>query len=140
MKFRFQFLWVIVYQAIEILSSNSNCLIETLADIWEISTAYPCCFFDNVVPCLVWKWHVLLNQSLHDHWILQATNHIVTIYCFWKSYKSCSLQNTWWNSQKQVTYSLCTDHVSNCLIKSVNLDENKINEVHYWLIYYFWVV
>lgn len=47
-------------------------------------TAYPCCFFDNVVPRLVWKWHVLLNQSLHDNWILQGIQHIISNLLFLK--------------------------------------------------------
>ena len=39
-----------------------------------LNIAYPCCFFHNIVPSLVWKWHVLLNQSLHDNWILNLKN------------------------------------------------------------------
>lgn len=39
-----------------------------------LKIAYPCCFFHNIVPSLVWKWHVLLNQSLHDNWILNLKN------------------------------------------------------------------
>ena len=39
-----------------------------------LKSAYPCCFFHNIVPSLVWKWHVLLNQSLHDNWILNLKN------------------------------------------------------------------
>lgn len=62
------------------------------------------------------------------------TTHINDL-LFLKCLRDPTVYNTWSSSQKEWTYSLCTDHVSNCLIKSVNLDENKINIVSLQLIH-----
>lgn len=121
--------WLLKYNRTRLDWTNSCQIILDKQVIW-LRTAYPCCFFDNVVPRLVWKWHVFLNQSLHDNWILQTTHQVITIIIFVTSHISYILQNTWSSSQKEFTYSLRTDHVSNCLVKSVNLNEGKINKVH----------
>ena len=74
-------------------------------------------------------------------WPLNPTSNTTRIndLLFLRYLRDPTVYNTWSSSQKEWTYSLCTDHVSNCLIKSVNLDENKINIVYNLFISFLWV-